>query len=87
MILHSHNAEAAGVIIGLDRKERGNGDQSTIQESRERFSNSGSEHYRYVKDIMQYLSNETGSDDLIDQINATESNTVSESLHNSNSGN
>ena len=66
-ILNSHNAEAAGVIIGLDRKERGNGDQSAIQEVESDFQIPVVSIID-IEDIMQYLSNETGSDDLIDQI-------------------
>ncbi|MGB5210168.1 MAG: orotate phosphoribosyltransferase [Gammaproteobacteria bacterium] len=31
-LIHSHNAVAAGVLIALDRQERGQGEQSAVQE-------------------------------------------------------
>jgi orotate phosphoribosyltransferase len=31
-IIHNHNAKFAGVVISLDRQERGQGEQSAIQE-------------------------------------------------------
>ena len=57
-ILQSHNAEAAGVIIGLDRKERGNGDQSAIQEVESDFQIPVVSIID-IEDIMQYLRAES----------------------------
>ncbi|UTW44434.1 orotate phosphoribosyltransferase [bacterium SCSIO 12696] len=36
-ILAQHNAEAAGVVVGLDRKEKGRGEYSAIQEVEQEF--------------------------------------------------
>ena len=66
-ILQSHDAEAAGVVIGLDRKERGNGDQSAIQEVESDFQIPVVSIID-IEDIMQYLRAEADNEDLANQI-------------------
>ena len=53
-ILESHKAQAAGVVIGLDRKERGSGKKSAIQEVECEFQIPVVSIID-IEDIMQYL--------------------------------
>lgn len=66
-ILRGHDAEAAGVVIGLDRKERGAGDQSAIQEV-ERDFQIPVVSIIDIDDIMQYLTDKADSEALVKQI-------------------
>lgn len=66
-ILRGHDAEAAGVVIGLDRKERGAGDQSAIQEVEREFQIPVVSIID-IDDIMQYLTDKADSEALIKQI-------------------
>lgn len=66
-ILQSHDAQAAGVVIGLDRKERGNGDQSAIQEVEGEFKIPVVSIID-IEDITQFLRAEAYSEDLVGQI-------------------
>lgn len=59
-ILASNNAEAAGVVVGLDRKEKGNGEHSAIQEVEAEFGISVISIVD-IDDISQYLE-ETGGE-------------------------
>lgn len=66
-ILRGHDAEAAGVVIGLDRKERGAGDQSAIQEVEREFQIPVVSIID-IDDIMQYLTDKADSEALVKQI-------------------
>ena len=59
-ILATNNAEAAGVVVGLDRKEKGNGEHSAIQEVEAEFGISVISIVD-IDDISQYLE-ETGGE-------------------------
>lgn len=66
-LLAIHGAEAAGVVIGLDRQEKGAGKGSAVQEVRE--------HYRMpvvsvitLKDIVEYLQHKQGNEKLVERI-------------------
>ena len=66
-LLQGHDAEAAGVVIGLDRKERGAGDQSAIQEV-ERDFQIPVVSIIDIDDIMQYLSDKVDRQTLVKQM-------------------
>ena len=66
-ILQGHDAQAAGVVIGLDRKERGTGDQSAIQEVQEQFAIPVVSIID-IEDIMQYLASKADSKALIQEM-------------------
>ena len=66
-ILQGHDAQAAGVVIGLDRKERGTGDQSAIQEVQEQFAIPVVSIID-IEDIMQYLGSKADSKALIQEM-------------------
>jgi orotate phosphoribosyltransferase len=66
-ILHRHDAEAAGVVIGLDRKERGAGNQSAIQEVESDFQMPVVSIID-IDDIVQFLSCQDDTEGLIKQI-------------------
>jgi orotate phosphoribosyltransferase len=59
-ILASHNSGAAGVVVGLDRKEKGNSGKSAIQEVADEFGISVISIVD-IDDIRQYLA-ESGFD-------------------------
>lgn len=68
-IIADHNAEQAGVVIGLDRKERGKGERSAIEEVQELF------HIPVINivqldDILHYLASNDGADATIAAIEA-----------------
>jgi len=66
-ILQQVGAEAAGVIIGLDRKERGTTGKSAIQEVQEQF-NIPVTSIIDIDDILQYLKSKPDSNRLVEQI-------------------
>jgi orotate phosphoribosyltransferase len=53
-IVEQVGAQAAGVVIGLDRKERGTSDKSAIQEVQDQF-NIPVASIIDIDDILQYL--------------------------------
>jgi len=66
-IVQSQDARVAGVVIGLDRKERGTGNQSAIQEVQEQFAIPVLSIID-IDDIMQYLESKADSKGLIQEI-------------------
>ena len=61
------DAEAAGVVIGVDRKERGNSDQSAIQEVESEFSIPVASIID-IDDILTYLDSKADMQALVEQI-------------------
>ena len=61
------DAEAAGVVIGVDRKERGNSDQSAIQEVESEFSIPVASIID-IDDILTYLDSKADMQQLVKQI-------------------
>jgi orotate phosphoribosyltransferase len=66
-ILEQVGAEAAGVVIGLDRKERGKSDKSAIQEVQEEFKIPVASIID-IDDILQYLKAKSEQSALIAEI-------------------
>ena len=62
-------AQAAGVVIGVDRKERGNSDQSAIQEVEAEFSIPVASIID-IDDILAYLGSKPDKQALVQQIEA-----------------
>jgi orotate phosphoribosyltransferase len=62
-------AQAAGVVIGVDRKERGNSDQSAIQEVEAEFSIPVTSIID-IDDILAYLDGKPDKQALVQQIEA-----------------
>ena len=60
-------AQAAGVVIGVDRKERGNSDQSAIQEVESEFSIPVASIID-IDDILTYLDSKADMQQLVKQI-------------------
>jgi len=60
-------AQAAGVVIGLDRKERGTTNKSAIQEVESQF-NIPVASIIDIEDIMHYLKSKPESTVLVEQI-------------------
>ena len=60
-------AQAAGVVIGVDRKERGNSDQSAIQEVESEFSIPVASIID-IDDILTYLDSKADMQPLVEQI-------------------
>lgn len=60
-------AQAAGVVIGVDRKERGNSDQSAIQEVESEFSIPVASIID-IDDILTYLDSKADMQVLVEQI-------------------
>ena len=63
-IVEDAGAQAAGVVIGLDRKERGKGSESAIQEVERQFDMSVVSIID-IDDILAYLSSTPDTADLI----------------------
>ena len=61
------DAQAAGVVIGVDRKERGNSDQSAIQEVESEFSIPVASIID-IDDILTYLDSKADMQALVKQI-------------------
>ena len=61
------DAQAAGVVIGVDRKERGNSDTSAIQEVEQQFS-IPVVSISDIDDILSYLDAKDDMSDLVVQI-------------------
>lgn len=66
-IVEDAGAQAAGVVIGLDRKERGKGSESAIQEVERQFDMSVVSIID-INDILAYLSGTPDTADLITAI-------------------
>ena len=66
-ILEQVGAEAAGVVIGLDRKERGKSNKSAIQEVQEEFKIPVASIID-IDDILQYLKAKAEKPELIAEI-------------------
>ena len=66
-IVEQVGATAAGVVIGLDRKERGTTDKSAIQEVQQQF-NVPVASIIDIDDILQYLETKSEHSDLVAEI-------------------
>jgi orotate phosphoribosyltransferase len=66
-VIQNAGAKPAGVVIGLDRKERGNGSQSAIQEVENDFS-MPIVSIVDIADILAYLKNKSESPSLVEAI-------------------
>ena len=66
-IVEQVGAKAAGVVIGLDRKERGKSDRSAIQEVQEEF-NIPVTSIIDLDDILQYLKTKPENSELVTKI-------------------
>jgi len=66
-IVQSTEAQAAGVIIGLDRKERGKSDKSAIQEVQQEF-NIPVASIIDIDDILHYLKAKSDHNTLVEEI-------------------
>ena len=66
-IVEQVGAQAAGVVIGLDRKERGKTDQSAIQEVEQEFKIPVASIID-IDDILQYLKAKSEHNDLVAEI-------------------
>ncbi|MDG2018598.1 MAG: orotate phosphoribosyltransferase [Porticoccaceae bacterium] len=66
-IVQQTEAQAAGVIIGLDRKERGKSDKSAIQEVQEEFKIPVASIID-IDDILSYLRAKSDHNNLIEEI-------------------
>jgi orotate phosphoribosyltransferase len=66
-LIEQHNAKPAGVVIALNRQEKGNGDLSAIQEV-ERDYNVPVVSIITLNDLMAYLKSETGDEELLKRI-------------------
>lgn len=66
-IVEQIGAQAAGVIIGLDRKERGTTDKSAIQEVQDQF-NIPVTSIIDIDDILLYLKNKSDQNALVEEI-------------------
>jgi orotate phosphoribosyltransferase len=66
-ILEQAGAVAAGVLIGLDRKERGKTDQSAVQEVEEQFGIPVASIID-IDDILHYLKAKPDHNNLVEQI-------------------
>ena len=68
-IIKDNDAEAAGVIIALDRQEVGKGDTTAIQEVEKEF-NIPVVSIVCLGDLINYLESEDGSEEQITAIKA-----------------
>ncbi|CAI8167176.1 MAG: Orotate phosphoribosyltransferase [Cellvibrionales bacterium UBA7375] len=68
-IVEQVGAQAAGVVIGLDRKERGKTDKSAIQEVEQEFKIPVASIID-IDDILQYLKAKPEHNDLVAQIDS-----------------
>jgi orotate phosphoribosyltransferase len=68
-IVEQVGAEAAGVVIGLDRKERGKTDKSAIQEVEQEFKIPVASIIN-IDDILQYLKAKPEHNDLVAEIDS-----------------
>lgn len=66
-IVEQVGATAAGVVVGLDRKERGTTDKSAIQEVQQQF-NVPVASIIDIDDILQYLETKSEHSDLVAEI-------------------
>ena len=67
-ILEANNASLAGVLIALDRQEKGKGELSAIQEV-ERDYNTTVISIVSLADVVEYLQSQAGHESQIDAIN------------------
>ncbi|MDO6426090.1 orotate phosphoribosyltransferase [Thalassotalea sp. 1_MG-2023] len=68
-IIKTHGAELSGVLIALDRQEKGNGDLSAIQEVERDFSTQVISIVT-LGDLIQYLEEQTGQEESLNAIKA-----------------
>ena len=68
-IVEQAGAQAAGVVIGLDRKERGKTDRSAIQEVEQEFKIPVASIIN-IDDILQYLKAKPEHNDLVAEIDS-----------------
>ena len=68
-IVEQAGAKAAGVVIGLDRKERGKTDKSAIQEVEEQFAIPVASIVD-INDILRYLEKQPENQQLVAKIDA-----------------
>jgi len=66
-LIEQHHAQPAGVVIALNRQEKGNGDLSAIQEV-ERDYGVPVVSIITLNDLMAYLQAKAGDDDLLQRI-------------------
>ena len=66
-LIEQHNAKPAGVVIALNRQEKGNGDLSAIQEV-ERDYGVPVVSIITLNDLMAYLQDKTGDETLLQRI-------------------
>ncbi len=66
-LIHHESAEAAGVVIALDRQERGQGERSAIQEVEEDFDIPVISIIK-LENIYQYLVQQESNSEFIDRI-------------------
>lgn len=57
-LIHAHQAEVAGIIVALDRQEKGQGNQSAIQEIQSTFGVNVNAIITF-SDIMEFVEKET----------------------------
>ncbi len=63
-ILNAADATLAGVVISLDRQEKGTGDVSAIQEVEKQFSIDVA-HIVSLSDLVEFLGDESGQEDVL----------------------
>jgi len=68
-IIQAAGAELAGVVIALDRQERGRGQQSAIQEAEEAYGISVASIVR-LEHLLEYLQEQPGRDADVEKIQA-----------------
>lgn len=68
-IIKTHGAELSGVLIALDRQEKGNGELSAIQEVERDFSTQVISIVT-LGDLIEYLEEQTGQEESLSAIKA-----------------
>ncbi|OKY25166.1 MULTISPECIES: orotate phosphoribosyltransferase [Thalassotalea] len=68
-IIKTHGAELSGVLIALDRQEKGNGELSAIQEVERDFSTQVISIVT-LGDLIQFLEEQTGQEESLNAIKA-----------------
>ena len=68
-LISANNAELAGVLIALDRQERGKGELSAIQEI-ERDYNSKVVSIITLNDLISYLEKQPGQEEALEKVSA-----------------
>jgi orotate phosphoribosyltransferase len=68
-IIEAEGATPAGVVIALDRQERGKGEHSAIQEVEKNYNLKVAAIVR-LEHLVEYLSTKSGSEDSLEMIQA-----------------